>query len=119
MASPTDFYSEQFAVEKFGPGLEKVKIKVRISQVYTKETTEDMQFYLKILVIKELVKMIPLRDLIMPFFLFVGVCEELIGRIPVIMAHPILPEDMSMKIILPVAAVTEMAARLTKTKKKC
>ena len=82
MASPTDFYSEEFAVEKFGPGLEKVKIKVRISQVYTTEKNDDMHFDLKILVIQDPVKMIPLRDLLMHLGpktpnLFVGVSRNL------------------------------------------
>ena len=34
------------------------------------------------------------------------------------MAHPTSPEDISMTINLPVAAVTEMAARLESTKKQ-
>ena len=86
--------------------------------MYTREKTEDMHFYLKILVIQDLVMMIPLRDLLMPFF-FVGVYKELIRPIPVIMAHPTSPEDISMTINSPVVAVTEMAARLESTKKKC
>ena len=71
MASPTELFI--FGVENFGPGLEKVKIKARISKVYTREKTEDMHFYLKILVIQDLVMMIPLRDLLMPFFFCWGI----------------------------------------------
>ena len=85
--------------------------------MYTKEKTEDMHFYFKLLVIQEPVKMIPLLYLLMPTC-FVGVYEELIGPIPVIMAHPTSPEDISMTINLPVVAVTEMAARLESTKEK-
>ena len=81
-----------------------------------------MHFDLKILVIQDPVKMIPLRDLLMHLgpktpHLFVGI-EELIGPIPVIMAHPTSLDDISMTINLPVVAVTEMAARLESTKKK-
>ena len=82
-----------------------------------------MHFDLKILVIQDPVKMIPLRDLLMHLGPktpknFVGVYEELIGPIPVIMALPTSPEDISMTMNLPVAATTEMAARLESTKEK-
>ena len=50
--------------------------------------------------------------------LFCWGIEELIGPIPVIMAHPTSPKDISMTINLPVVAVAEMAARLESTKEQ-
>ena len=37
MASLTDFYSEEFAVEKCGPGLEKVKVKFEFPGEYERK----------------------------------------------------------------------------------
>ena len=40
MASLTDFYSKEFAVEKCGPGLEKVKVKFEFPGEYERKDWE-------------------------------------------------------------------------------
>ena len=102
LAHVQDFYSEDFAITKFGKDYEKFKIKVRIADVIVFDRAEDLRFELKILSINDVIKGFSLKEVLK--FLgaktpksFVRLHEQLVGPIP----EPLPLPEPQMKISFP------------------
>jgi hypothetical protein len=87
MANVSDFYSDEIGSKHFGKDFQKVKIKVRITDVTLFECVDDTRFQLKILSLNDVVKGITLKEVLT--FLgsktpreFRRLHEELVGPIP-------------------------------------
>ena len=63
---PSALYSDEFCLEKFGPGFENSKIKVRVSEVYPGQTAGDLNLDLKVLAINDTIKTVSYTHLTLP-----------------------------------------------------